>query len=410
MIKKYAKVDEQGRILLPPDIIKKFGLHPGCELAFEEGRDRLLINSPVSRLARIYVEPTSHCNLECKTCIRNAWDEPMGNMSPGTYGKILKALEKSDPIPEIFFGGFGEPLTHPRILDMIGDAKKRGAHVELISNGILLNSTMSESIVDLGIDRIWISIDGASSDSYEDIRLGNELQGIKKNIQYLKELRRRSPKNTPAIGITFVAMKRNINELPDIYSLMNELGGDRLHISNILPHTEDMKNEILYENAVNNWGTGATEILFPRMDVNDISWPGLKGLLSRFELHDLIEHEFSKPRDTCPFVEKGSISVRYDGKISPCLPLLHSGISYLKNIVRDNRATFFGSLNDSELLEIWNNNEYKEFRKKVMEFDFSPCTACSNCEMSETNEEDCYGSVPVSCGGCLWAQGFIQCP
>jgi MoaA/NifB/PqqE/SkfB family radical SAM enzyme len=62
------------------------------------------------------------------------------------------------------------------------------------------------------------------------------------------------------------------------------------------------------------------------------------------------------------------------------------------------------------LMDIWNNPEYVALRERLQEFDFSPCTFCNSCEMAESNKEDCFGNIQPACGGCLWAQGFIQCP
>ena len=51
------------------------------------------------------------------------------------------------------------------------------------------------------------------------------------------------------------------------------------------------------------------------------------------------------------------------------------------------------------------------YRERLHDFSFAPCTFCGGCDLSETNEEDCLGNkvFPV-CGGCLWAQGIVQCP
>jgi len=51
-----------------------------------------------------------------------------------------------------------------------------------------------------------------------------------------------------------------------------------------------------------------------------------------------------------------------------------------------------------------------ELRERLLAFDFSPCTICNSCDMADVNLEDCCGSPTPSCGGCLWAQGFIRCP
>lgn len=52
---------------------------------------------------KIYVEPTSLCNLTCSFCLRNIWDPEEGEMTPAVFGKVLKYLEEADPVPDIFF-------------------------------------------------------------------------------------------------------------------------------------------------------------------------------------------------------------------------------------------------------------------------------------------------------------------
>jgi MoaA/NifB/PqqE/SkfB family radical SAM enzyme len=69
-----------------------------------------------------------------------------------------------------------------------------------------------------------------------------------------------------------------------------------------------------------------------------------------------------------------------------------------------------GSLRERGLVEIWNDPEYREFRRKLDEFSFSPCTTCNSCDLPDENGEDCFGNTHPACGGCLWSQGFIQCP
>jgi MoaA/NifB/PqqE/SkfB family radical SAM enzyme len=90
--------------------------------------------------------------------------------------------------------------------------------------------------------------------------------------------------------------------------------------------------------------------------------------------------------------------------------LLHSHRTYLYGLERRVRSHAFGDLREEDLFEIWNSKAYADFREKVKAFDFSPCHVCGGCSMLESNEEDCYGNTFPACGGCLWAQGVIQCP
>jgi MoaA/NifB/PqqE/SkfB family radical SAM enzyme len=93
--------------------------------------------------------------------------------------------------------------------------------------------------------------------------------------------------------------------------------------------------------------------------------------------------------------------------VSPCPALLHSSTEYLNGIERLSRRYVAGNVNKGPLREIWDALEYVTFEKKFA-FDFAPCALCDGCGLSENNEEDCYGTIST-CGGCLWAQGMIQC-
>jgi MoaA/NifB/PqqE/SkfB family radical SAM enzyme len=112
----------------------------------------------------------------------------------------------------------------------------------------------------------------------------------------------------------------------------------------------------------------------------------------------------------CPFLERRSAGVRWDGKVGPCLPLLHAHTVCLNGHTRTWPDFTFGSLRERSLGEIWNAPEYQAFRRKLDEFSFAPCSICNSCDLPDVNNEDCFGNVHPACGGCLWSQGFIQCP
>ena len=73
-----TKIDKQGRLVLPQEIVKRFGLKPGDTLPITERLNELRIRPPVTLLKKLYIEPTNQCNLTCRTCIRNTWDESTG--------------------------------------------------------------------------------------------------------------------------------------------------------------------------------------------------------------------------------------------------------------------------------------------------------------------------------------------
>jgi hypothetical protein len=146
--RRSLEVGPDGSLTLPPDLARRWGLEPGARLVIEEGRQDLRLLPPVSNLRRVYVEVTNTCSLGCRTCIRNVWDEQPGWLSLQTWGRILAGLAQFPARPEVFFGGFGEPLSHPRILEMILEAKALGCRVDLITSGVPLTPEMSTRLID----------------------------------------------------------------------------------------------------------------------------------------------------------------------------------------------------------------------------------------------------------------------
>jgi sulfatase maturation enzyme AslB (radical SAM superfamily) len=121
---KYAEVDENGDLRIPATHARAMGFHPGARIKLSRLADRLVLHRPISQLTRVYVEPTTACNLNCVTCMRNVWEEPIGRMDSATFDRVLAGIRALPEPPTLFFGGLGEPFTHPDLLDMIREAKR----------------------------------------------------------------------------------------------------------------------------------------------------------------------------------------------------------------------------------------------------------------------------------------------
>lgn len=412
-----AYVDDEGRLVLPPGIRQKFGLKPGTRLQVEESLNEFHILRPVSHLAKVYIEPTNICPLDCRTCMRNVWDEPMGKMGRATFEGIVQSLKQLPTPPTVFFQGFGEPLAHARIGTMIRAMKAIGARVELITNAVLLSEAKAYELIRAGLDMLWVSIDGASPESYADVRLGASLPKVIANLERLLDCRikagyRHEPK--PQLGFAFVAMKRNIADLPKVLSLGVQLGVKRFSISNVIAHTDEMRDEILYHGSIHHHdtlkATYSPIINLPRMDTNSLTQLSLSEVRNQRYVLLLAGKETNRALDSCQFIEQGSTAIRWDGGVSPCPPLLHSHVSFIEKRRRQTHSFTIGNVNETDLLDLWNRSDYQGLRERIQRFDFSPCVACNGCEISRENQEDCLANLAPTCGGCLWGQGLIQCP
>jgi MoaA/NifB/PqqE/SkfB family radical SAM enzyme len=415
---RYLEADETGRIILPSEISSRYNLKPGRKIRLDEGPNGLQIYLPW-RLSKLYIEPTNMCNLDCRTCMRNTWDEKQGMMSEEVFSRIIEGLKEFNPMPSVFFGGIGEPLAHPDIVRMISRFKDLEIPVELITNGVLLTKEKSLELLDARLDTLWVSIDGATPESYADIRLGATLPQVLENLADFRKLVREREiignsiiyfsKPVTKLGISFVAMKRNIADLPAVINLGQRYNAEHFMVTNLLPYSKDMINETLYYRAIIS---SSSRIQLPDIDATEKTYKPYYEAISNVN-NNWAGLNTEIIRDRCPFITKGAGAISWNGSLSPCVPLMHnftSYLGYLRYEERFSRHWEIGNIKDKSLSELWNTPEHIAFRERVQSFDFAPCTTCGSCDLIEKNEEDCYGNTFPTCGGCLWAQGVIQCP
>lgn len=411
----WAEVDEQGRLVIPAEIVREYGLQPGARARLDEGNNFVRIHRPVTHLTKVYIEPTVACNLNCITCFRNAWEQPIGRMSDETFTRILTGLKALDPLPSVYFGGIGEPLFHPKTVEWVARVKKLGVKVELITNGTTLTEKKSRELVDSGLDILWVSIDGASPETYADARLGAELPAIIANLRRLTKMRKAEHYPKPEIGIAFVAMKRNISDLPQLIKLGRSLRAQHFSVSNLQPATEEMQAERLYAKVTNNIAympaPHLPRLSLPKIDFDETTREALVAAFNSGCNVSYAGNNWGGANDVCNFVENGTMSIAWTGDVSPCWPLMHTHTSYLHGKPRLAKKHVIGNARERSLGDLWLDPEYIAYRERLHNFAFAPCTFCGGCDLSEANQEDCLGNAisPV-CGGCLWAQGVIQCP
>jgi len=407
---EYVEIAGDGSLRIPPDVARAMGFTPGGRAKIQRCGEQLVLRRPTTELARVYIEPTTACNLRCRTCIRNVWDEPIGHMAADTFARVVAGIQALPEPPTVVFGGLGEPFVHPDILDMIRDVKRTEARVEVITNGVLLDDVRVRALIDLGLDGLWVSLDGASAECYAGVRVEGDLGVVMANLERLRDLKIMARSQKPRIGVAFVAMKRNLAELPEVLKLEYRIGAREFLVTHVYPHTEELLDEALYRRSIGDSLRSRSRIQLARPEfTRDTAW--ILDAMIRGHYGARIEGvEALWPADTCPFILRGSACIRWDGHFSPCLPLLHRHTSYLGRRLRTCQPYTVGSLHEHDLSSLWQAPEYVALRRRLEEFDFPPCTSCNSCELADDNQEDCFRNGPPTCGGCLWAQGFIRCP
>jgi len=186
----YANVSGVNRCMKNPfvDIYRSF--------EYENARKLPLREFPLI----VDVEPTNHCNLRCKMCPQVIMKRERGFMSFDTYKKIIDECRKYGAAVRLI--RYGEHLLHKQIFDFIGYAKEKGVLIHMTTNGLLLDGEKAKRLVELELDSIIFSFQGATKEGYEDMRNNNQYDLLVNHIKQLVEIRNREGKEKPWIHVS----------------------------------------------------------------------------------------------------------------------------------------------------------------------------------------------------------------
>lgn len=189
---------------------------------------------------------TKACNLRCVFCISYTSLKGDRWMDFNLYRKIAKELFPT--AVHLFFCSGGEPLLYPRIRDALKLGRQYKVYTTMVSNGMLLDGEVAEWIVsDQSLNELWVSFDGARKETLERIRIGADFDQILANIKYLADQKRKKGRTYPQIGLRYVLMKKNAEQLPALFEICRDNGIERvkviyLNVSNEMDFDQSMFN------------------------------------------------------------------------------------------------------------------------------------------------------------------------
>ncbi len=387
-------VGKNGQIRLPKVEHSQLALDPGTELILETSEHGIWLHYARPDLQQAYIEVTTRCNLDCAMCIRHAWKDGQGRMEKETFQAALVGLQAFPKLKRVVFGGYGEPLTHPHLVEMITQVSGLGVGVTLITNGLLLKRSLTEALIRAGVDTLVVSLNSMHLQAYQQAGLKSGFDQVLENLQELRDLIRDSGFKLPALGIEFVATQSNLPEVYKLPELAREVGASFVIVNNLLPHTEELSKEILYDREEliklgGGWGVHrAGWVKWGWPQTPRMKWGAVR---------------------KCRFVDELSVTIGWDGEVSPCSALMHSYTYFIYGRRKEVTRYTLGNVRERSLVEIWTSEDYVKFRAKVHDFRFPSCVDCGmDCTYAQENV-DCFGNDP-SCADCLWAQGIFHCP
>lgn len=181
------------------------------------------------------IEPVGQCNLRCRMCpIQFRQDGPphgpLAFMELETFRRLI------DELPELqvlHLQGMGEPLMHPRFFDMVRYAAARGVRVTTNTNLTLLSARRARLCVESGLAELHASLDGASAETYERIRVQATFSRVKRHLEALLRIRRELRAERPRVRVVMVVMRDNLHELPAMVELAHALGVESLFVQQL---------------------------------------------------------------------------------------------------------------------------------------------------------------------------------
>lgn len=313
-------------------------------------------------LQSLAIDTTSICNLKCVTCSLEDWYPQKGVMSLDTFKALRRDLPK---LKSIALANSAEPLLNKNLFEMVRMAKEVSncrLPVSFTTNGMLLNDKAVQSVLDLDLDAIEFSLDGATKETFERIRIGANYDLIIKNIKTLVKRKQELNREKPHISIRFVLYQDNVHELCQMVHLTHQLGVNHLVVNGLEPYTAAMAEKILYTQDKQSDTAGLFE---------KTSSLGKKYGM-RLDLPALIPDSVVD----CLMVVNNCI-IRWDGEVAPCSSVAYKRPFYHYQEKKEHPSITFGNINDRSLWDIWRSKEYVNFRNDLRNgriYDF--CRIC----------------------------------
>ncbi len=304
------------------------------------------------------IEVTSRCLTRCIMCPRVALaDEWRGMDLPWeAFQRIAAAFDRTQ---YVHLQGWGEPLLHPRLFEMIAVAKSAGCRVGLTTNGMRLDLDTGERLLDLDLDLIAISIAGASRHTHENIRVGSDFPLILENVSRLLTLRAGQGRKGLKVELSYLMTRTNFTELPQTVELAASLGVDELYANN-LDYVVTAAHDRLR--------------LFGRPELRegaDRTVEEARGRARRagiaFRAYPLALEEVA----VCEAHPTKILFISCEGWVAPCTYLSLPGQREIPRWFEGKRVTLpaarFGNIQEQELMDIWEGPAYRAFRERFAE-------------------------------------------
>ncbi|MBU0468971.1 MAG: radical SAM protein [Candidatus Omnitrophica bacterium] len=166
---------------------------------------------------RLVVEISNACNLKCSMCPRNNMERKVEFMTPKVFESIIK--DNKETLEFVSLNGYGEPLMHPDLSKFLNICKKYKIKSGISTNCTLLDENRSKELLEDPPDQIILAIDGATSKSYEKVRVGANFDIVINNVKRFLDMRKEYKKKPFVVlqCIYLTETKSQINQFKELF-------------------------------------------------------------------------------------------------------------------------------------------------------------------------------------------------
>ena len=285
----------------------------------------------------IAIEPTTACNLRCPECpsgLRN-FSRPTGNLKANFFNSIISQISKHTYYLIFYFQG--EPYINPSFLEMVKEASSKGIYTATSTNGHFLSKENSIKTVDSGLNRLIISIDGTTQDTYSSYRIEGSLEKVIEGTKNIVEAKKQLNSKSPYLIFQYLVVKPNEHQINDAKKLAKDLGVDEIRFKTAQIYDFEKGSDLIPDN--------------PKY--------------SRYKKDRFGKFIIDNPLFNHCWRLWHSPVITWDGNVVPCC--------------FDKDATHrLGNLNEQSFKEVWRSDRYNKFRSSVLR-SRKEIDICANC-------------------------------
>jgi radical SAM protein with 4Fe4S-binding SPASM domain len=285
----------------------------------------------------ISVEPTTSCNLRCPECPsgKREFSRPVGMLNESFFKRTIEELYK-----DIFYLTFyfqGEPYLNPDFLEMVRYASSKNIYTSTSTNAHFLNDDNAKKTVESGLDRLIISIDGTTQETYEQYRVGGDLKKVISGTENIIKWKEKLRSKTPHVIFQFLVVQPNEHQIKEVEGLAKKLKVNEVRFKTAQIYDYEHGNKLIP--TINKY--------------------------SRYQQQNDGTYSIKNNMSNHCWKLWHSTVITWDGLVVPCC------------FDKDAKHQL-GDLKIKSFSEVWKSNEYNAFRGSVLA-SRSEVDICKNC-------------------------------